>query len=369
MRTEPEQTALFAFITPGLNIPVNIPVAVRTGSDYGLRFTVSEITQATPLAGADLTFWGFPAEEAHDKERFAKGSAGEPAGCVGLAGTGCIKAPSESTLPEAPLTDNPTICTGQPLATSLEVQTYQDPTHPTREDGHLPGHDRLRARGLQASPLRRLDHRADRFRHLVSTSSCNAPQFLTRAAAPSQIRTAIVTLPEGFTINPDAADGQGACTDAQANFHTESAPNCPDSSKIGTFALHTVALDGPLQGAVYIGQPKPGATYRLFMAADGFGIHAKLEGQVIPDPTTGHLTVRFTDLPQVPFDDLAAAPLRIRQRPDGDPDQLRPASRDAPSSSPGTRSWPIRPRSSSSASPQAPGGPVPRAGAPLPPDA
>ena len=37
-----DQTALFAFIVPTLNIPINIPVAVRTGDDYGLSFTVSE---------------------------------------------------------------------------------------------------------------------------------------------------------------------------------------------------------------------------------------------------------------------------------------------------------------------------------------
>ena len=301
MQTEPDQTALFAFITPGLGIPVNIPVAVRTGSDYGLRFTVSEITQATPLAGADLTFWGFPAEEAHDKERFAKGSPGHPAGCLGEADTGCIEAPLRSTLPEQPLTDNPTICTGQPLVTSLEVQTYQDPTHPTIEQGSYPA---------------TTDCDKEAFKPVLFAGSTTAqtdspsgldvelqsPQFLSRAASPSQIRSAIVTLPEGFTINPDAADGQGACTDAEANFGSESAPNCPDSSKIGTFALHTVALDGPLEGAVYIGQPKPGAQYRLFMAADGFGLHVKLEGQVTPDPATGRLTVRFTDLPQAPFD-------------------------------------------------------------------
>ena len=138
MRTEPEQTALFAFITPSLGIPVNIPVAVRTGSDYGLRFTVSEITQSTPLAGADLIFWGVPAEEGLDKERFPKGSAGKPASCLGLADTSCIAKPTESTLPEHPLTDNPTICTGEPLLTSLEVQTYQDPTHKTREEASYP---------------------------------------------------------------------------------------------------------------------------------------------------------------------------------------------------------------------------------------
>jgi hypothetical protein len=40
---EPEvgQTALFGLIVPELDIPILIPVRVRTGSDYGLRFTVS----------------------------------------------------------------------------------------------------------------------------------------------------------------------------------------------------------------------------------------------------------------------------------------------------------------------------------------
>ena len=31
-----EETALFAFIVPTLNIPIDIPVTVRTESDYGL---------------------------------------------------------------------------------------------------------------------------------------------------------------------------------------------------------------------------------------------------------------------------------------------------------------------------------------------
>ncbi len=63
-------------------------------------------------------------------------------------------------------------------------------------------------------------------------------------------------------------------------------------------------MDGDLSGSVYIGEPKPGEQYRLFMAADGFGLHAKLVGKVVPDPATGRLTVYFTDLPQVPFDDI-----------------------------------------------------------------
>ena len=67
------ETALFGFIVPTLNIPIQIPVAVRTGSDYGLRFKVSEITQVTPLSAANLTFWGFPAEASHDVRTLPEG--------------------------------------------------------------------------------------------------------------------------------------------------------------------------------------------------------------------------------------------------------------------------------------------------------
>ncbi len=46
---------------PTLNIPISIPITVRTGTDYGLRFKVSDITQLTPLAAARHHVWGFPA--------------------------------------------------------------------------------------------------------------------------------------------------------------------------------------------------------------------------------------------------------------------------------------------------------------------
>src|SRR5262249_43031348 len=124
------------------------------------------------------------------------------------------------------------------------------------------------------------------------------------AASPSELKKAVVTLPEGFTINPDAADGQTMCTDAQANFNSEGPAHCPDQAKIGTFSIGSQALNGRLEGAVYIGEPKPGDQYRLFEIATGFGMHAKLVGSVRPDPATGQLTAHFEDLPTVPFDDF-----------------------------------------------------------------
>jgi hypothetical protein len=64
----------------------------------------------------------------------------------------------------------------------------------------------------------------------------------------------------------------------------------------------TPALDAPLEGSLYIGEPQPGNQYRLFMIFDGFGIHAKLAADVHPDPVTGQVDVTLTDLPQVPFE-------------------------------------------------------------------
>ena len=88
------------------------------------------------------------------------------------------------------------------------------------------------------------------------------PIFLGQSNSPSELRSTTVTLPEGLTINPDAADGQISCTDAQANFDSDDAAHCPDNSKIGTFELHTPALPGALIGSLYIGEPQPGNQYR-----------------------------------------------------------------------------------------------------------
>ena len=54
--------------------------------------------------------------------------------------------------------------------------------------------------------------------------------------------------------------------------------------------LETPALEGPLKGSIYFGEPKPGDQYRVFLIADGFGIHAKLVGDIKPDPKTGQIT-------------------------------------------------------------------------------
>ncbi len=301
-----EETARFSFVVPILDIPIAIPVTVRTAanSDYGLRFTVRDMTQLTPLSAAKLTFWGFPAAESHNFERFAKGEENTPPSCLEEEGTACIKTATIASIASQPLVDNPTVCSGEGLESTLQVQTYADPEHRSEAKASYPPIDGCENEVfnpvLQASPTTEATDSASGL-----NVDLKSPQFLTKAAEPSEIKEADVTLPEGFTINPDAADGQAECREAEAHFGTEGPAQCPDSAKIGTFSVGTPALPERLQGSVYLGEPKPGDQYRLFLIASGFGLNVKVKGSVKPNPQTGRLVAEFPNLPQAPFEDFS----------------------------------------------------------------
>jgi hypothetical protein len=134
--------------------------------------------------------------------------------------------------------------------------------------------------------------------------------------ATPPLRDAIVTLPQGMTISPSSADGLQACSEAQiALFSTEPA-TCPEASAIGTVTVHTPLLAEPLDGSVFLGTPlcspctnadaQAGRMVRLFVEVKNAnrGIDLKLAGTTSVDPSTGRLTARFLDNPQLPFDDL-----------------------------------------------------------------
>jgi hypothetical protein len=297
----PDEAARFSFYAPILEIPIAIPVSVRSATDYGLRFTVSGITQLSPLASADIVFWGIPALDIHNPERFPKGSPGSPAGCPGLADTSCISSPVSTTLSVRPLISNPGNCDGEELKTTLTVQTYQDPSHLSHaESSYPPLAECLRQTFNPSVKAKLTTAEADSPSGLEL--EIGAKQTQGKGASPANIRSSTLVLPNELTINPDAADGQSACTDVQAGFGVEGAANCPDNSKVGTVRISSEGLPGDIFGSIYFGEPVPGNQYRLFLFADGYGIHAKLIGKLLPDPQTGQITARFDDLPQLPFD-------------------------------------------------------------------
>ncbi|HEX5990707.1 MAG TPA: hypothetical protein VFY75_10915 [Solirubrobacterales bacterium] len=143
----------------------------------------------------------------------------------------------------------------------------------------------------------------------------------------STMRTARVTLPAGMGINPSAANGLAACSDAQFGKGTRNPVACPPASKIGTVSVVTPPLpEGPLTGNIYVGEqksrdPESGDEYRIFVnAASGrYGVDVRLVGNIVANARTGRLTAVFDEpaktdvlrggnhdnlpngLPQVPF--------------------------------------------------------------------
>jgi hypothetical protein len=143
----------------------------------------------------------------------------------------------------------------------------------------------------------------------------------------STMRTARVSLPLGMGLNPSAANGLAACSDAQFGKGTRNPVACPPASKIGTVSVATPPLpEGPLTGNVYVGEqksrdPESGEEYRIFVAAESarYGISVRLIGNVVANAKTGRLTAVFDEpaktnvlrggnsdnlpsgLPQVPF--------------------------------------------------------------------
>lgn len=138
------------------------------------------------------------------------------------------------------------------------------------------------------------------------------PTPLTAAAqnpdglAPSHLRKAVVTLPEGVSVSPGAADGLRACSDAQLKLGTAGPAECPDASKIGAAAVSTPTLEETLIGSVYVRSSTPGELFRLALtvSAPERGVHVKLPGAVQLHPATGQVTVTFDQLPQLPFSDI-----------------------------------------------------------------
>ena len=325
MVPRPDQLALTAFSTPVITSPIYTSFSVRTESDYGAEAKTFGIPGNITPYRVTLYFWGIPAEPIHDALRAPFDNWGpfeetnfvsrgmscgfedpRPAieqdifpeeECEYYAGDPPVPSNSAPT----PFLLNPTRC-GTPLKASLETRAYD--LEPDFTEASLPpntGCDQLNFDpSLSAKPT---TTEADSPSGL--DVNLHVPQTLSPSTpSPSQIRETTVRLPEGLTVNSNAADGKLSCSDEQARFGTREEAQCPEFSKIGTLSIKSSSLPGALPGAIYLGEPQPGNRYRLFLVADGFSLHIKLPGTAKLDPVTGQVTTIFKDLPQAPFEDF-----------------------------------------------------------------
>jgi hypothetical protein len=308
----PDQLALLSFPVPlSASNAVNESVTARTESDYGLEFHTFGIPRLLVTYGFTQVIWGVPGAHAHDRLRFAL-DAEKEGGCPTAndvleplmaepteCGTG--GAAVEADGGPVSFTNNPTYCSG-PLTSSGETFGYDlEATQATTSFPEMLGCDQLSFDpSLSAKPT---TTEADSPSGL--DIDLKVPQTLSpNTPTPSAIKDVSVTLPEGFTVDANAADGKSACTAAEANFGTRLQAHCPEYSKIGTLGVESSSLPSILPGAMYLGEPLPGERYRVFMTFDGFSLHVKLAGTAHLEPSSGQVTVSFKELPQFNFQDF-----------------------------------------------------------------
>jgi hypothetical protein len=143
------------------------------------------------------------------------------------------------------------------------------------------------------------------------TTELGVPQHLgAEEENSSQLKEAVIKLPEGMTLNPSAAAGLTACTPAEARIHSSTpGVGCASSSSLGTISLEVPTLPpGSLTGNMYLGGPEGGGPitkppYIVYLDAEStkYGVSVRVEGEVEPNEATGQLTTRFKANPEQPF--------------------------------------------------------------------
>jgi hypothetical protein len=289
---------------------------VRSDGDYGLTAQLSGVSQGVNVESAVMSLWGVPADPSHDEAR--EGKAPCEFGCA-------------SDVAPRPFLTLPTSCSGGEVPVGLAGDSWQDP----------------------AASLEALTSMAPAY--LTGTSGCDAlsftPETLStgpsidvrpasgRPDAPSpynvniqvpqnealeglatpDLRDVTMAFPAGVSISPSGANGLKACSEAQFGLHSGVAGACPSASSVGEMEVITPLLEKPLQGSVFVAQPKCGGgdqpacteasamngeLYGLYLEVKGSGVIVKLAGKVSANQATGQLTTTFTNNPQLPFSEL-----------------------------------------------------------------
>lgn len=293
---EPEAgtPAQFAFAEPFVGGVYVLTPRLRPDGDYALSLDSLGIT-------AGLKFLDFRVLLCS----YGSVSAGGGVDCLGP------EAPGANA---RPLLRNPTDCSGAAPVTTLHVDSWQDPGNYKSADAiaplvtecdqvpFMPTVD-FQPTSKQAESPTGLDVSIE-----IPTDGLEEADGISQ----SDLKKAVVTLPQGMSVNSGAADGLGACTQDQLGM-VNGVPNddpveCPDSSKIGTAEIVTPLLEEPLKGSVYLakqGDNPFGTLLGLYLVVESKerGILVKIPGKVQVEPN-GQIVSTFDQNPQVPFESL-----------------------------------------------------------------
>ncbi len=307
----PGEPAAFGF--DAVIFPVRLDTSVLSDGNYGIRVTVPGIAEAGETISSWVTIWGVPADHS---------GPGEDTSVSNLFGGGSFGGPNPGQT-RVPLLSNPQQCS-EPLSAELSTDSWANP-------------------GVFVSPgpipmgtLTGCDHLslASSFTMLPDTLEAGAPAGYSfdlkvpqqnepdRLATPT-VKNAKLTLPAGVVVNPSAAWGLKACSDAQffgpnrGKQEPATLAECPREAQVGTVRVKTPALEEALEGQVWLAEPEcnpctpedaqDGKMIRLFLQviSEGEGgIVVKLAGRGKIDQQTGQITTTFENNPQLPFSSL-----------------------------------------------------------------
>jgi hypothetical protein len=283
--------------------------------EYGLDLEAQNVPQGLAIDAVQVDIWGTPWDASHDGERGGCLKETDPS----FPWAKCSVGPPQSNRP-LPFLTLPASCQG-PLAYRAQADSWQAP-----------------GRWLGAGATSAAQERCDRLH--FQTTSFSGPTSGRASSATGfdfdlsvdqegltdpeggitgpEVQRAVVSLPEGFTINPSMGAGLGVCTPEQYEAETATSvagEACPNDSKIGELSFQsplvveeTNSFEQIVKGAIYLAQPFHNpfdALIGVYLVARApNGIFVKVAGRLLPDPATGRITALFEGLPQLPYTNL-----------------------------------------------------------------
>lgn len=295
------------------NVPVTIQVEVKNEYPYNIRAVLIDIPQPVQFFTSTVEVWGNPGDPAHDRYR------GE---CLSELGT--LEAPisegeCSSGSSDLPFLTLPRACEG-PLSTTYQADSWEQPglfveglseTHDNSEPSNPLGFIGCSRLGFHPAITAQPTARAAESPTGLDVGLNIHDEGLTSPTglAQSDIKKAVVTLPEGMTANASLAEGLNVCGEVELARETvQSRPGegCPQESKIGTVEVETPLLAEPLKGSLYIAKPYANPFKSLLalyfvLKNPTLGIIVKQPADVQPDLRTGQLVTTVENIPQLPF--------------------------------------------------------------------
>ncbi len=307
----PGTAAEFGFAPGGFELFIHVIGSVDAEGNYALTASAKDIPTYAQLSGLDVELWGQPTDPSHNARRGA---------CAYPTGSGnCL-----SEFQDSPLLTMPSACAGPQPQLSVEDTPWQEPADVIQGSAPLTDPE---GNAVQINGCNALEFKPE-ISSKATTNLADSPTGLDfkihqpqsnhyEGLSTANLKNVKITLPEEMTLNPSAANGLQACTDAQIGYqpsggqiHFSEVPqSCPDAAKLGTLEVNIPLLEEKLPGTIYLAKPYEnpfGNLTAIYLAIESpqTGIVAKLAGKVEANPTSGQLTATFTENPQLPIEDI-----------------------------------------------------------------